>query len=180
MPRKVDTIGLSDCSPTAASTLATSSPLVFSGGMKIATIASTSGLAIAASSAALEVVAAGGGAQGDTGSATLSPAAVAASATSSASASELPTTATRVPARQRLVREQLRDVEHLVDGVDLDDARLAEHRVDRRLRRRWSGDRWPTGTPCVERPDFTATIGLRRPSRRAIRVNLRGLPIDSR
>ncbi len=33
-------------------------------------------------------------------------------------------------ARQRLVREQLGDVEHLVEGVDLDDPGLAEHRVD--------------------------------------------------
>ena len=32
-PRKVVTSGLSDCSPTAASTLATSTPGVFSGGM---------------------------------------------------------------------------------------------------------------------------------------------------
>ena len=32
-PRKVETSGLSDCSPTAASTLATSSPETLSGGM---------------------------------------------------------------------------------------------------------------------------------------------------
>ncbi len=39
---------------------------------------------------------------------------------------------------------------------------------------------WPTGTPCVERPDFTATTGLDSETRRAIRENLRGLPMDSR
>ena len=39
---------------------------------------------------------------------------------------------------------------------------------------------WPSGMPWLERPDFTATIGLRGAVRRAIRVNLRGLPIDSR
>ena len=38
----------------------------------------------------------------------------------------------------------------------------------------------PIGTPCVLRPDFTAITGLRRETRRAIRLNLRGLPIDSR
>jgi hypothetical protein len=33
VPRKVETIGLSDCSPIDASTFATSSPEVLSGGM---------------------------------------------------------------------------------------------------------------------------------------------------
>ena len=39
---------------------------------------------------------------------------------------------------------------------------------------------WPIGTPWVLRPDRTAMIGLRRLTRRAMRENLRGLPIDSR
>ena len=39
---------------------------------------------------------------------------------------------------------------------------------------------WPMGTPWVVRPERTATIGLRRLTRRAMRENLRGLPIDSR
>ncbi len=39
---------------------------------------------------------------------------------------------------------------------------------------------WPIGTPCVVRPERTAMTGLRRETRRAIRENLRGLPIDSR
>ena len=34
--------------------------------------------------------------------------------------------------------------------------------------------------PAAERPLFTAMIGLLRPTRRAIRANLRGLPTDSR
>ena len=38
----------------------------------------------------------------------------------------------------------------------------------------------PSGMPCELRPDFTATIGLVRDVRRAIRLNLRGFPIDSR
>ena len=38
----------------------------------------------------------------------------------------------------------------------------------------------PSGTPWVLRPALTATIGLCAPSRRAMRLNLRGLPIDSR
>ena len=89
--------------------------------------------------------------------------------------------ATREPRRQRLVGEQLGDVEHLVERVDLDDPGLAEHRVDGRRRRRdLCGRRGPSGTPCVVRPDRTAMTGLRRETRRAIRENLRGLPIDSR
>ena len=39
---------------------------------------------------------------------------------------------------------------------------------------------WPIGTPCVVRPERTAMTGLRRETRRAMRENLRGLPIDSR
>ena len=39
---------------------------------------------------------------------------------------------------------------------------------------------WPIGTPWVVRPERTAMIGLRSDTRRAIRENLRGLPIDSR
>ena len=39
---------------------------------------------------------------------------------------------------------------------------------------------WPIGTPCVVRPERIAMIGLRSDTRRAIRLNLRGLPIDSR
>ena len=39
-----------------------------------------------------------------------------------------------VAPRQRLVREQLGDVELLVQGLDADDARVVEERVDRRLR----------------------------------------------
>ncbi|HET6950442.1 MAG TPA: hypothetical protein VFI47_08705 [Acidimicrobiales bacterium] len=35
-------------------------------------------------------------------------------------------------------------------------------------------------TPAAERPLFTATIGLRRDTRRAMRLNFRGLPNDSR
>ena len=38
----------------------------------------------------------------------------------------------------------------------------------------------PIGTPWVVRPERTAMIGLDRETRRAIRENLRGLPIDSR
>ena len=36
------------------------------------------------------------------------------------------------------------------------------------------------GTPWVVRPERIAMIGLRSETRRAIRLNLRGLPIDSR
>ncbi len=39
---------------------------------------------------------------------------------------------------------------------------------------------WPIGTPWEVRPERTATIGLRCETRRAMRENLRGLPMDSR
>ncbi len=39
---------------------------------------------------------------------------------------------------------------------------------------------WPGGTPNVDRPDFTTMTGLERESRRAMRENLRGLPMLSR
>ena len=84
------------------------------------------------------------------------------------------------PARQRLVGEQLGDVEHLLERVDLDHAGLAEHRVDGRGGAAILRTAWPIGTPWVVRPERTAMIGLRSETRRAIRENLRGLPIDSR
>ena len=92
----------------------------------------------------------------------------------------MPTIATRSPARQRLVGQQLGDVEHLVERVDLDDP--AWRNIASTA---WPAPpiwrtAWPIGTPWVVRPDFTAMTGLRRETRRAIRVNLRGLPIDSR
>ena len=39
---------------------------------------------------------------------------------------------------------------------------------------------WPGGSSCPVRSDFTTTTGLTRLTRRAMRANLRGLPIDSR
>ncbi len=42
------------------------------------------------------------------------------------------------------------------------------------------GTVWPSGTPCVERPLFTATTGFAAAARRASRANLRGFPSDSR
>ena len=85
------------------------------------------------------------------------------------------------PARQRLVGEQLGDVEHLVEGVDLDHPGLPEHRVDGlRRRARSCGRRGPSARPGWCGPERTAMIGLRSETRRAIRENLRGLPIDSR
>ena len=58
--RKVETSGLSDCSPTAASTLATSTPVVFSGGMNTATRVDL-GSSMAASRASSKSSAAGVG-----------------------------------------------------------------------------------------------------------------------
>jgi hypothetical protein len=54
----------------------------------------------------------------------------------------------------------------------------ARRRRRRRTRSRRCGD--AARTPAVVRPDFTATIGLEREIRRAMRENLRGFPNDSR
>ena len=54
---------------------------------------------------------------------------------------------------------------------------IAENTSGRALVRR---TRWPGGTPKRETPDFTTMTGLMRARLRAIRENLRGLPIDSR
>ncbi len=132
--RKVETSGLSDCSPTAASTLATSSPVVFSGGMKTATTESTSGSSIAASSASSKSSAVAS-APSATGSLASRPTATAASAASRPERVGVADDRDPAAARQRLVGDELGDVEHLVEGVDLDHAGLPEHRVDRRLRR---------------------------------------------
>ena len=84
-------------------------------------------------------------------------------------------------ARQRLVGEQLGDVEHVLERVDLDHPGLPEHRVDRLRRRRDRARRVPhRARPGWSGPERTATIGLRSETRRAMRENLRGLPIDSR
>jgi hypothetical protein len=84
------------------------------------------------------------------------------------------------PARQRLVGEQLGDVEHLVEvstWITPAWRNIASTAA-------WGAaivrTAWPIGTPWVVRPDRTAMIGLRSETRRAIRENLRGLPIDSR
>ena len=89
--------------------------------------------------------------------------------------------ATRSPCGQRLVDDQLGDVEQLVDVLDPDDAGLPQHRVERLGRhvgRRGPGDR--AGRRSDDTPDFTTMTGLVAASRRAMRENLRGLPIDSR
>ena len=99
------------------------------------TTASTSGSSMAASRASSKSSAVGVGAERHL-RLTTRPTALAASAASSPRASELPTIATRRPRGQRLVGEQLGDVEHLLEGVDLDHPGLPEHRVDGLRRRR--------------------------------------------
>ena len=73
-------------------------------------------------------------------------------------------------------------VEELAERVGPDHAGLVEQRVDRDVR---GADERPrvrdvARAPAAERPLLTAMIGLVRPTRRAIRENLRGLPTDSR
>ena len=82
--------------------------------------------------------------------------------------------------RQRLERAKACGVEHLAQRVDLDDTGLREDGIDRsgggsEVRRTV----WPNGYACVDRPVRIATTGD-RDSRRATRVNLRGLPRLSR
>ena len=135
LPRKVDTSGLSDCSPTAASTLATSSPVVLSGGMNTATTESTSGSSIAASSASSKSSAVASGAERHR---LADHEAHRGGGVGGEQAERVGVADDRDPAaaRQRLVGDELGDVEHLVEGVDLDHPGLAEHRVHRGLRAR--------------------------------------------
>lgn len=84
------------------------------------------------------------------------------------------------PPWQRLMGEQLGDVEHLIQRLDLDDPGLVEQRVDGSREAEDVRTACPTGTPTWVRPLLTATIGLVWPTRRAIRENLRGFPMDSK
>ena len=111
---------------------------------------------------------------------TLRPQLVHASAVSVPSAVELATTATRSPGRQGLVDDELGDVEELVDVLHPDDARLLEHGLEHLGPRLRAPHPVPRGTPKRDTPDFTTMTGLMRARLRAIRENLRGLPIDSR
>ena len=86
-----------------------------------------------------------------------------------------------VAPRQRLRREERRDVEQLLERRGADHARLAEERVDGRVRareRRRVRARRPRPGAVV--PLLSARIGFVRATRRATRPNLRGLPNDSR
>ena len=87
-----------------------------------------------------------------------------------------------VAARQRLAREQPRDVEHLPHRLGPQHAGVREQRVDGHVRRRQqrAGVRRRARRPAAVRPPLTATIGLVRVIRRAIRPNRRGFPNDSR
>ena len=93
----VESTGLSDCSPTTASTLATSAPLVLTGGMNTASTASTSGSSIAASRARLEVLGVGLGAEAGEPAGSRARPRPRRRRPCSARASELPTIATRLP-----------------------------------------------------------------------------------
>ena len=75
------------------------------------------------------------------------------------------------------------DVEQLGQRVGADHARLlgtARRRSRRRRRAARPVCEEVARAPAAERPLLTATIGLVRPTRRAIRANLRGFPNDSR
>ena len=83
--------------------------------------------------------------------------------------------------RERLRAQHQRRVEKLVESVDPNDAGLPEQRVDRDVGLAIAAVcEEAARTPAAERPLLTATIGLRRDTRRAMRANLRGLPKDSR
>ena len=115
---------------------------------------------------------------------TRSPAAAQASAQTIPGPPALVTIADAVAARERLVREQRGDVEQLAHVSGADHAGVAEQRVDGRRREAASSApvceaaaRAPAArAPALDRDDRLAS----RPTRRAIRPNLRGLPNDSR
>ena len=110
----------------------------------------------------------------------MSPLDAAASTASSPSASELPTIATREPLGSGWCASSWATSNIL--------SRLLTWMIPawRNIASTASGGAaicrtaWPIGTPWVVRPDRTATIGLVRETRRAMRENLRGLPMDSR
>ena len=93
----VETSGLSDCSPTAASTLATSSPVAFERRDVDRDDGVDVGVVDRRVERVLEVLGGRVGAERDRAGRRRSPTATAASAASSPSASELPTMATRRP-----------------------------------------------------------------------------------
>ena len=83
---------------------------------------------------------------------------------------------------QRLVREQLGDVELLVQGLDADDARVVEERVDAASE---ACSRAPVcddaaRRPAALRPLLTTITGLDAVSRRQICAKRWGFPSDSR
>ena len=82
--------------------------------------------------------------------------------------------------RQRLTIERGREVEHLVQRVGADDARLAEERVDCRSSATGAAVPDPSSRLAGLRPGFTTTIGFPRLTPRATRANRRGFPNDSR
>ena len=111
---------------------------------------------------------------------TVSPLAAAASTASSPSASELPTIATREPLGSGWWASSW--------ATSNISSRVSTWMIPacRNIASTASGGAaiwrtaWPIGTPWVVRPERTAMIGLARETRRAMRENLRGLPIDSR
>ena len=176
----METTGLTAPAAAAASTRATSSPVVRSGGVKITTTESTRSSSNTHRSAAANSSAdASGPSVVQSSVTTSSPCVAAASIASSVSASELLTiaivrpfgsgwcasscaTSNISPVVSTLIRPLCRNSASTAVGG-----------------RSLSRTAWPSGTPWVLRPDFSATTGLRRASRRATRANLRGLPIDS-
>ena len=84
--------------------------------------------------------------------------------------------------RRRLVHQQRRHVEHLLERVGANHAVLAKQRVGGRVVRRdeRAGMRRGRAGAGDARPLFTATTGLCRVIRRASRPNRRGFPNDSR
>ena len=138
--RKLATIGFSDRSATSRSAGPNSFEPAMSGGRKTATTASTPSSSTASCRAARK----SSGVPSvpmSTGSssASSSPWSRTASATSTPMAVELPTIATRLPGRQRLVGQERADVEHLRHGLDPDHPGGGEQRGHRLLGHRDRG-----------------------------------------
>ena len=154
--------------------------VVFSGGMKTATTESTSASSMAASRASSKSSAVAS-APSATGSLDLQPDRDRGVGGEQPERVGVADHGDPAAARQRLVGDQLGDVEHLVEGVDLDHPGLPEHRVDGGLRGQHRADR-VAHRHALRGPARTSP---RSPAcgcdtRRASRLNLRGLPIDSR
>ncbi len=180
IPRKTAATGFVASWAASRTAAATSSSPVASGGMKQASTESTRGSSKAARRAVRNSAAVDSLRRSAAPWVTVSPQPVQASAARVPSAAEFATTATRSPVGSGWwVTSCATSKSWWTFSTRMTPACLsiAENTSGRALVAR---TRWPGGTPNRLTPDLTTMTGLIVARLRAIRENLRGLPIDSR